>query len=126
MKYANGTVLNLSLDADWGLGLGCIFVGEKGRIEINRDKISADPKELLDAPGNPGHLQLPETQPHIEDWVRCIKTRERCTADIDTASAVRRFATWSTSPATWAGSANRSTGTRKPSDSPTAMKATRC
>ncbi len=83
MKYANGTVLNLSLDADWGPGLGCIFVGEKGRIEINRDKISADPKELLDAPGNPGHLQVPETQPHIEDWVRCIKTRERCTADIE-------------------------------------------
>jgi predicted dehydrogenase len=83
MKYANGTKLKLHLDGDWGPGLGCIFVGEKGRIEINRDKISASSKELIESADRPEYLSVPETQPHIENWVNCIKSRKRCTADIE-------------------------------------------
>lgn len=83
MKYENGSELHLYLDGDCSPGLGCRFVGEKGWIEINRDKISASAKEILQAPGDPGHLKVPETQPHIENWVECIKTRKRCNADIE-------------------------------------------
>jgi len=83
MKYANGVQLLLHLDADRGPGLGCVFVGEKGRIEINRDRIAAEPKELIQRPDRPGPLNVTNTQPHIEDWVECIKTRKKCTADIE-------------------------------------------
>ncbi|MBI5094754.1 MAG: Gfo/Idh/MocA family oxidoreductase [Candidatus Hydrogenedentes bacterium] len=83
MKYANGTEILFHLDADRGPGLGCAFVGEKGTIEINRDKISANPKELVLSADRPNTLQVPETQPHIENWIECIKTRKRCTADIE-------------------------------------------
>jgi hypothetical protein len=83
MRYANGTDLRLELDGDYGPGLGAIFVGEKGRIEINRDHISAEPVSLIQGADRPATLEVPETQPHIADWVRCIKTRERCTADIE-------------------------------------------
>ena len=83
MRYANGTELKLHLDGDWGPGLGCIFVGEKGKIEINRDKISANPRLLIQSSDRPAHLAVPETQPHIENWIECIKTRDRCTADIE-------------------------------------------
>ena len=83
MKFANGTELKLHLDGDWGPGLGCIFVGENGKIEINRDKIAANPRELVSSPDNPGHLTVPENQPHIKNWIHCIKTRERCNADIE-------------------------------------------
>ncbi len=83
MKYANGTELRLHLDSDWGPGLGAIFIGENGKIEINRDKLAANPAELLNAPENPGPNKKPETQYHIENWVECIKTREKCTADIE-------------------------------------------
>ncbi|MCK4959867.1 MAG: gfo/Idh/MocA family oxidoreductase, partial [Planctomycetes bacterium] len=83
MKYANGTELKLHLDGDWGPGLGCIFVGEKGTIEINRDRIAANPRKLIGSSDRPEHLRVPETQPHIEDWINCIKSRERCTADIE-------------------------------------------
>jgi predicted dehydrogenase len=83
MKYANGTELRLHLDGDWGPGLGCIFVGEKGKIEINRDKVTGNPKDLLEADGNPGHLTVPENVPHLQNWVQCIKTRERANADIE-------------------------------------------
>ncbi len=83
MWYANGTELRLHLDGDWGPGLGCIFVGENGKIEINRDKVTANPKELLDSADNPGHLKVAENQPHIKNWIECIKTRQRADADIE-------------------------------------------
>jgi len=83
MKYANGTELRLHLDGDWGPGLGCIFVGERGKIEINRDKISANPRQLIQSSDRPAPLAVPETQPHITNWIECIKTRQRCTADIE-------------------------------------------
>ncbi|MGI9427638.1 MAG: Gfo/Idh/MocA family protein [Bythopirellula sp.] len=83
MKYADGVELRLHLDGDWGPGLGAIFVGEKGKIEINRNKISSNPKELVESQENPGPITKPETQYHIENWVECIKTRERCNADIE-------------------------------------------
>ena len=83
MKYANGTELRLDLDGDWGPGLGAVFVGEKGKIEINRNKIAANPKELVQSAENPGPNKKPETQYHIENWIDCIKSRRRCTADIE-------------------------------------------
>ena len=72
-----------SLDADNSPGLGCVYIGEKGRIEINRDKISAEPKELIKGEDRPLPLLVPETRPHIENWLDCIKTRKRCNADIE-------------------------------------------
>jgi predicted dehydrogenase len=83
MRFATGTELKLHLDGDRGPGLGAIFVGEKGKIEINRDKIASNPKEIVRSPKNPGHNKRPETAYHIENWVECIKSRKRCTADIE-------------------------------------------
>ena len=83
MRYANGTVLKLHLDGNWGPGLGAIFVGDQGKLEINRNKIASNPKELAASPDNPGPNRKPETQYHLEDWINCIKTRGRCTADIE-------------------------------------------
>ncbi len=83
MKFSNGTELLLHLDADRSPGLGAIFVGENGRIEINRDRISANPRELIESDDRPAPLSVPETQPHVEDWLECIKTRETCTADVE-------------------------------------------
>ncbi len=83
MRYANGTVLRLELDGDWGPGLGAIFIGDRGKIEINRNKIASNPKDLVRRPDNPGPNRKMETQYHIENWADCIKTRRRCTADIE-------------------------------------------
>ena len=83
MKYANGTELRLHLDGNWGPGLGAIFVGDDGKIEINRNKIAGNPKELINSPENPGPIKKPENQYHIENWVDCIKTRQKCNADIE-------------------------------------------
>jgi predicted dehydrogenase len=83
MKFAAGHVVKLHLDGDRGPGLGAIFVGEKGKIEINRNKLASNPKEIVRAPDNPGPIKRPETAYHIENWAECIKTRKRCNADIE-------------------------------------------
>ena len=83
MKFAGGTELRLHLDGDRGPGLGAVFVGEKGKIEINRNKLASNPKELVRAPENPGPNQRPESVYHIENWIECIKSRQRANADIE-------------------------------------------
>lgn len=39
--------------------------------------------ELLAHLDNPGKLTVPENEPHIRNWIECIKSRDRCTADIE-------------------------------------------
>jgi len=85
MKFADGVELRLELDGDWGPGLGAIFQGERGRIEINRHKVSSNPRELTAAV--PDHAQngpgILETVEHVKNWLDCIKSGEKCTADIE-------------------------------------------
>jgi len=83
MKFASGTELRLHLDGDRGPGLGAIFVGENGKIEINRNKLASNPKELVRSAENPGPNKRPETAYHIENWIDCIKSRELTNADIE-------------------------------------------
>lgn len=83
MKYENGIELELHYDSDNGPGLGCIFVGDNGSIEINRDAVSSNPKEILQTPDKPNTLSVPETLPHLQNWIDCIKSRKTCNADIE-------------------------------------------
>jgi len=83
MKFASGTELRLHLDGNRGPGLGAIFIGENGKIEINRNKLASNPKELVRSPDNPGPNKRAETAYHIENWIECIKSRKPCNADIE-------------------------------------------
>ena len=83
MRYADGIKLSLCMDADYSPGLGAIFIGENGRIEINRDKISASDDALISGADRPAPLAIPETAPHMQNWIDCIKSRKRCNADIE-------------------------------------------
>ena len=85
MKFASGTKVNLHLDYGWGPGLGATFVGQRGKIEINRDKVASNPAELVRSPNNPGPVKNLNTSTsyHIKNWVDCIKNRKPCNADIE-------------------------------------------
>lgn len=50
---------------------------------INRDKITTNPKELIQADGNPGRLTTPEDVPQLANRAKCVKTREWAHADIE-------------------------------------------
>ena len=58
---------------------------EDGKIEVNRDKITSNPPELLKGEDRPKSLPeqgFSETAPHVKNFIDCIKTRERATADV--------------------------------------------
>jgi len=72
-KYANGIVVKF----DNGPPGGAIFIGEKGRITIDRGKFVAEPKELGDPPYDDFTVHLPVSNHHLLNWLECIKTREK-------------------------------------------------
>ncbi len=85
LRYPNGTLLKLSLPQGQGPGLGAIFVGEKGKIEINRNRVAANPAELVkDAPPPADKSEYASVaHAHIQNWVDCIRTRKKPRADAE-------------------------------------------
>jgi predicted dehydrogenase len=81
LRYANGTLLKLDLPENKGPRVGAIFTGEKGKIEINRNRLAANPPELIrDAPP-PEVVDRPiMSRAHIGNWIRCMRTREKTAA----------------------------------------------
>lgn len=87
-RYANGVEVRLELDR--GPYGGAIFTGDKGKIEINRNKFTTNPKDLVKDPP-PAHLAdkwrdevaLWQAKYHMENWIECIKTRRRPVADVE-------------------------------------------
>lgn len=83
MKYKNGVELQLDMDGDRSPGLGCVYIGDKGAIELNRNMYTCDPVDLVNPADRPTPLGVPETHPHVENWLECIKSRGTCTGDIE-------------------------------------------
>ena len=81
MRYASGTMLKLDLPEDKGPRVGAIFTGEKGKIEINRNRLAANPRELIQAAPPPEEIDRPIiSRAHIRNWVHCMRTREKTVA----------------------------------------------
>ena len=79
MRYADGTVVRF--EREFGVWWGAVFVGENGKIEINRGRIASNPPELIkDAPKTSGG----DASPHMRNWLECIKTREKPVCDAAT------------------------------------------
>lgn len=79
MRYADGTTIRF--ERDFGVRWGAVFVGEKGKIEINRGRIASNPPELIkDAPRSSGG----DASPHLRNWLDCIKTRSEPVANVET------------------------------------------
>ncbi len=79
LRYASGTVLRADLPEDKGPKMGGILTGEQGRIEINRNRLAANPPELIrDAPPPADKSEYASvSHEHIANWVRCMRTREK-------------------------------------------------
>jgi len=80
MRYADGTMLKLELGLEEGPGLGGVFVGEKGKMEIYRNRVTADPPELAAKAPEP---DASDTLAHIKNWIECIRTRKKPNADVE-------------------------------------------
>jgi predicted dehydrogenase len=86
MKYASGVEVHLELAK--GPQGGGIFIGEHGKIEINRNKFTTNPPGLIKDAPPPAEAETWEgagwiAKPHIQNWLDCIKTREKPNADVE-------------------------------------------
>jgi predicted dehydrogenase len=85
-RYASGVHLKLELEK--GPHGGAVFIGEKGRIEIDRNRFTATPSELIKDPPEPQKAEIWEgpgwqAKYHIGDWLECIRTRKKPVADVE-------------------------------------------
>lgn len=78
-RYADGLVVRLDEQANRG---GGIFIGEKGKIEIFRGKITSNPKELAEEYQKAhAEFRLPA---HTTDWINCIYSGETPVGEMET------------------------------------------
>ena len=102
-RYANGEVLKL---ADGPPGGGA-FIGERGKISIDRGRFTVDPPELADALAQQSSGGADPTRTHLQNWIDCIKTRERPVADVEighrsaTVCHLGNIARWVGRPLRW-------------------------
>ncbi len=86
MKYADGVEVNFELEgAPMG---GGIFTGSDCKIEINRNKYTTNPPDFVKDAPSPATGEKWEgdgwiARPHLQNWLDCIKTRERPHADVE-------------------------------------------
>jgi predicted dehydrogenase len=78
-RYENGITVKL----DNGNPGGAIFIGEKGKIEIFRGKVTSNPKELAEEPIRNDEVHLYKSDHHMKNWLECIKSREKPIADVE-------------------------------------------
>lgn len=94
MKYASGVPVNFTIEPGKGPMGGAIFIGEKGKLEINRNKFNSNPPEIanelrkqLDIDEEErkwsDNLALWQARWHMQDWLDCIRSRKRPIADVE-------------------------------------------
>jgi predicted dehydrogenase len=83
LRYASGTLLKLTLPKGKGPGLGAIFVGDKGKLEINRNRLASNPPELIQGAPEPDDRSevASVAQRHIQNWIDCMRSRKPPVAD---------------------------------------------
>ena len=102
-RYANGVTLKL----DHGNPGGAIFIGDKGRIEIFRNRVTSNPPELVKEPIRENEIHLDQSGDHMRNWLDCIKSREKPVADVEvghrstTLCHLGNIARWAGRPLRW-------------------------
>jgi len=76
-RYASGTVLRL----DNGPQGGAIFIGEKGKLTVDRGVFKTDPADLV--PEVAAQARRGGQDFHIENWFECMKSRKLPAADVE-------------------------------------------
>jgi len=61
---------------------GTTFIGTDGVIAVDRGRLHSVPGNILDAELSE-QQRLPRKQSHIQDWVDCMRSRERCICDVE-------------------------------------------
>ncbi len=77
--YANGVELLCRSSGENGV----TFEGTEGTIFVSRERIGADPAEILYTEPGTGAVKLYESRDHRGNWVDCIRSRKRPISDVE-------------------------------------------
>ena len=95
MRYANGVPLNFILPEGHGTSGGGIFICEKGKLEIGRNRVASNPSWIVEEIRK--HVNTEDEERrwddpkaqwqarwHLQDWLDCIRSRKQpvATAEI--------------------------------------------
>ena len=94
MKYANGVTVNFVIEPGKGPMGGAVFICERGKLEINRNKYTSNPPEIAAALNQQldiaeeerkwsDDLALWQAKWHMQNWLDCIRSRELPVADVE-------------------------------------------
>jgi predicted dehydrogenase len=94
MRYANGVKVNFVLEQGHGPMGGAVFICEKGKLEINRNKFASNPKEIAvellkqlneveEERKWSDNLALWQARWHMQNWLDCIRSRKLPAADVE-------------------------------------------
>jgi len=78
-RYASGAVLKL----DNGPAGGAVFIGDRGKITIDRGRFKTEPEDLGREPYDDFKVHLARSDHHMQNWLDCIKSRQRPVADVE-------------------------------------------
>ncbi len=81
-EYEGGIKLLLG-QGERDIPQGTTFIGSKGKIHVNRGKLEADPKEILDTELGSDAIRLYESRSHHGNFLDCIKSRELPICDVE-------------------------------------------
>jgi predicted dehydrogenase len=92
-RYANGVTLVHMDDATsakhplqpGGHGHGVMFLGDEGWIHVDRQRMDASPRSLLNATIGPGDVRLFQSDNHHVNFIDAINGRTKAAAPIDIA-----------------------------------------
>jgi predicted dehydrogenase len=94
MRYANGVEVKFVIEPGRGPMGGAVFVCQQGKLEINRNKFVSNPTEIaaelrkkIDVEEEErkwsDSLALWQARWHMQNWLDCIRTRQRPVADVE-------------------------------------------
>ena len=92
MRYASGIAVTFVLEK--GPMGGGVFIGDRGKLEINRNKVVSNPPEIaagilarVDVAAEErawsDETALWQARQHLQNWLDCIRSRERPVADVE-------------------------------------------
>ncbi len=79
--YENGVTMVISNKEK----MGVTFEGTKGKIYVNRGKLEAEPKSLLDSKIGPDEIHLYKSDDHFRNFIDCVISRQPTAAPVEVA-----------------------------------------
>jgi predicted dehydrogenase len=79
-KYADGLTMIVANDSQQPKGRGATWYGDKGWIQVNRGKLDAEPKSVLDSVIGPDEVHLYQSDDHKGNFLDCVRARSETVA----------------------------------------------